>query len=301
VVFGPPSYDDLAFRPLPYVMYGLKPHFTRAGPQTQTSNGDGFRGREIVRPKPPGRLRIVCLGGSTTYGMSLAEDETYPVQLERRLRELLPGRDIEVINAGVESYTTAESLNNLVFRCLDFEPDVVLVYHGINDVRPRRYPDFDAAYTPYRKVWDGSTDDYEKREGELGGINTFIQHPPREGGPGIEENLRAHGPEVFRRNLLSLAGVARAHGILPVFVTPAHAAALCPTDLAGGIVEHDEVIRDLCRDEGIACIDFAAHMSQEPAFWTDDQRRIKDGIHVTPAGAVEQARLIAEELVGLLR
>ncbi|MDG2150137.1 MAG: GDSL-type esterase/lipase family protein [Planctomycetota bacterium] len=293
---GAPDFEDLAIRPLPYVNYGWKPNRTRQGELVRSSNSDGFRGPEIERPKPEGRFRIVCLGGSTTYTSFVNDDETYPVLLEAELREARPDLDVEVINAGVESYTSAESLANLAFRCLDFEPDMVVIYHAANDFRPRRYPDFDSAYTPYRKVWDGATDEYVKQGGELGGINGFIQHPPSSGQETPTEqaeNASRAGTEAFRRNLVSLIGVARAHEIQPVLVTLAWSDSDCPPGLAAGIREHNEVIREVCAEQQVPCLDFAPLMEQGGELW-------QDAVHVTPAGAEVKAQLIAQELLGQL-
>jgi lysophospholipase L1-like esterase len=292
-----PSFDSLAFRPLPYAMYGWKPEFTRATsesvPFQRSTNADGFRGPAIVRPKPPGAYRIVCLGGSTTYTSYVDDGETYPELLQARLREARPELGIEVINAGVESYTSAESLNNLAFRCLELEPDAIVVYHGANDFRPRRYPDFDPGYLAYRKPWDGTTDDYVARTGELGGINGFIQQVPRDSDTTQAENVRAHGPEVFGRNLRSLVGVARAHGIRTIFVTMAASDAKCPAPLKAGIAEHNEVVRQICRDADLLCIDLSRSMSQAEGMF-------HDSVHVTPRGSALKAQLIAEELAPAL-
>ncbi len=294
---GAPDYDKLAIRPLPYVNYGWKADFTRQGEWVRSTNPDGFRGDEIVRPKPAGTFRIVCLGGSTTYTSFVDDDQTYPVLLEQELSEAFPQRKFEVINAGVESYTSAESVANLAFRCLDFEADMIVVYHAANDVRPRRYPDFDAGYTSYRKLWDGRTDNYVKREGELGGFNTFIQHPPN-GGEQTEaqklENAARAGTRAFRNNLLSLVGLARVHGMQPVLVTMAASRSKCTADLASGIREHNDVIRSVCAEQGLPCIDFAPKMAQADELW-------RDAVHVTSEGSVLKAKLIAEELAGFLQ
>jgi len=286
-----PDYEKLAFRPLPYVVYGLKPDFERSN--GSRTNSVGFRGDEIEMPKPAGRFRILCLGGSTTYTSHVPDGQTYPELLEQELRTLKPEMDIEVINGGVESYTSAESLANLAYRCLEFEPDIVVVYHGANDYRPRRYPDFDAGYADYRQPWSGSTEGFEQRSGELGGINAFIQIPPRESSTSEAENARANGTQVYRRNLLSLIGVARVHGIQPVLVTFAPAADKISADAAGWIAEHNEVVRDLCQEQGVPCIDFAPRMTQRPGLWADE-------VHVTPEGAAIKARLIAEDLATYL-
>jgi lysophospholipase L1-like esterase len=101
-------------------------------------NSLGFRGDEITREKPPGTLRIVCIGDSTTFGIwreapfVMRFTVNYPVALERRLRA---GGDqhVEVINAGVLGYTTAEGLALYLTRILELHPDVITVRLGNND------------------------------------------------------------------------------------------------------------------------------------------------------------------------
>jgi len=302
----PPDAEQLkknAYRPLPYVMYGLKPNWSREGQVhpdgevlTKTSNSLGFRGREVVMPKPAGIYRIVCLGGSTTYSDAVGDADAYPLLLEQQLRKARPDKDIEVINAGVPSYTTAETLPNLAFRCIDLQPDAIVLYEGINDFRTRVYKNFDNAYFHYRKVWNGTIENWEAGEGEMrGGINPFIQfNTPADNG-NKNENVRRAGTAAFRRNLTSIAGIARAHGIKVVFVT-------CSFDpdseysdetFAAGIEEHNEVVREVAKAQGALCIDMAAQFSTKGQF--------ADPVHMNPAGSLQMARLIAAGLLkGLL-
>lgn len=100
-------------------------------------NEDGYRGDELTKPKPEETFRIVALGGSTTYSVSVNDyHHSYPYLLGEYLREAgYP--NVEVINAGASYYSSLESLINLQTRVLELDPDMILVYHGINDVHPR--------------------------------------------------------------------------------------------------------------------------------------------------------------------
>ena len=100
-------------------------------------NSLGYRGDEIDMPKPEGEFRIVCLGGSTTYTFAVADfRDSYPDRLQRYLRdEGFP--NVRVVNAGAGSWSSWESLVNLQLRVLDLDPDLLIVYHGINDVHTR--------------------------------------------------------------------------------------------------------------------------------------------------------------------
>jgi len=121
-------YDPLALR-------RNKPGFVQHDVRI---NSLGFRGEEISRRKPPGTLRIVCIGDSTTFGvwraspMVLRFAVDYPASLQRRLRA--SGIEhVEVVNAGVLGYTTAEGLALYLSRVLELDPDVITVRLGNND------------------------------------------------------------------------------------------------------------------------------------------------------------------------
>lgn len=100
-------------------------------------NSLGYRGEEISIPKPSGEFRIVCLGGSTTY-TAFVEDyrKSYPALLG----EYLKGKgfkNVTVVNTGVNGWSSWESLINLELRVLDLDPDLIIIYHGVNDIHPR--------------------------------------------------------------------------------------------------------------------------------------------------------------------
>jgi len=105
--------------------------------QKNCHNSLGYRGEEFPLAKPGGEFRIVCLGGSTTY-TSLVNDYrfSYPNLLEKELKSRGYSQ-VRVINAGVGGYGSWETLLNFQFRVLDLDPDLVIVYHAINDVYSR--------------------------------------------------------------------------------------------------------------------------------------------------------------------
>ena len=103
----------------------------------KTINRDGFFSTpQISREKGPRTLRIAFLGGSSTAGTVpvLPDEETWPWLVARELDRLLPDRDVDFINAAAPGYSTFESYGRLWSRIRFFEPDVVVVYHGWNDM-----------------------------------------------------------------------------------------------------------------------------------------------------------------------
>ena len=92
---------------------------------------DNARNPRFDARKQKGVFRIVCLGGSTTAGWPF-HTASYPKLLALMLKDVLPGRKVEVINAGVEGSDSASDVR-LVEQVLDFEPDLLLVYEGRNE------------------------------------------------------------------------------------------------------------------------------------------------------------------------
>lgn len=105
--------------------------------QQNKHNSLGFRGDEIKIQKPDSIFRIICLGGSTTYSDGVNDyKKSFPYLLEKKLQNKF-GKQIEVVNAGVPGYTTLETLINFQTRILDLNPDLIIVYHCVNDVHAR--------------------------------------------------------------------------------------------------------------------------------------------------------------------
>ena len=98
-------------------------------------NNLGFRGKELG-PKPPNGYRIWCIGGSTTFDLYASDNyHTWPVQLENKLQTMLPERTVEVINAGVPGEIFWGSKESFLEHLPIVQPDMVLIYHGPNDLR----------------------------------------------------------------------------------------------------------------------------------------------------------------------
>ena len=118
------------FVPHLYTGYALNPDHP-------LHNSLGYRGPEVAVPKPAGTYRIVLLGGSTTYSGGMEDTaDTLPARLQALLQQR-GHTQVEVVNAGVSGYSSFESVANLQYRVLDLQPDLMMVYHGINDIHTR--------------------------------------------------------------------------------------------------------------------------------------------------------------------
>ena len=90
-------------------------------------NSMGFRGAERSLIKAPGIFRIVCVGGSNTYGADLSDHETWPHQLETRLNRDASGASrFEVWNLGVSGYNSLQLLAVAQEALARYQPDLII-------------------------------------------------------------------------------------------------------------------------------------------------------------------------------
>ena len=192
-------------------------------PEHPDVNELGFRGPSFPRKKSPDMFRIVCLGGSTTWN-------GYPAYLESSLRDDFArhGLTLHVINAGNQQWTTMDSLINFITRCLPLEPDVVVVYHAVNDsvfaFGEKTSPDYSHVRKRFERdsplLWDSLPSVLDHSSAFVGFRAIFERKVGQRGIPikvtrdhAHPEHRRYHGMEPFRQNLRTLISVAQGRSI----------------------------------------------------------------------------------------
>ncbi len=254
----------------------------------------GNRGPEPENPKR--RIRIVCLGGSTTLDADHRWEETWPGQLQ----EMLGAGRYEVINAGQSGATTADSLVKLALIHVDLKPDFVIVYHGTNDVAPSYGTGFRSDYA-HRKKDIGATpypvfDRLSRRldyssvfvairyalVGDRGNLwNLYTRFPVR-----LDFANGPFGVETFRRNLASMHALCREHGARLVLATFVYSRDLAEAEQGSDwaaawercIDLQNDAIRALAAERpDIVLVDLARSI-------VPDGEHLVDHCHFTPKG-----------------
>ena len=96
------------------------------------TNSQGLKDDEVVKNKPEGVYRVIILGDSYVEGWGAGQEEGFVEVAEAILNE--EGEEVEVINAGVSSYTPILELEYLRAKGLSFKPDLVIVMVDPNDM-----------------------------------------------------------------------------------------------------------------------------------------------------------------------
>jgi len=126
-LYRPSTVPDLSYEMVPFRKGSFE------GMQVRT-NSLGMRGGEPA-PGDPSLFRIAVLGDSFTFGFGVAEEEIYPVVLERILNGSPAARNrrYEVLNLGVVGYNTRDEAVVLERRALPLEPRLVVLGYVLND------------------------------------------------------------------------------------------------------------------------------------------------------------------------
>lgn len=84
--------------------------------------------------KPQNEYRVLVLGGSTSRDPRKEGNKNYPFLLQELLQKKYPDKKIVVLNSGMNWFSAKHSLLNYTEYGHLFQPDLVIVLQGINDV-----------------------------------------------------------------------------------------------------------------------------------------------------------------------
>jgi lysophospholipase L1-like esterase len=309
------EFSQGAYVAHPYLGLVPKPGWERTEGYQIHVNALGLRGPETTREKPEGTYRIVCIGGSTTWGTGAHKDEwTYPARLEDLLNHLVEagrapaGRRYEVLNGGVSGFNSADSLINLELRLAELKPDAVIDYDAVNDGRITQTRDFQPDYSNVRRPPPIiELPDFERfllrhchlyarltrgtdPEQQLGQMADYVFVPDHDKKT-VSSRLwiNEYGLSVFGRNLREICAVSRALGAQPLLQTFAVREPDDPNPSGMGpwVVRANQLIRDLGQELDVPVIPTAESL-------TGQEKLFDDWVHFNDTGELAHARAVAD-------
>lgn len=250
---------------------------------------------------------VVCIGGSTTEGGNPHGDRgRYPFLLREKLKQGL-NREVAVFNGGVSGWTSAESLCAYFLEYQDFDADVLLIHHAINDVGPMWLDHFDVDYTHYRKpmtpVDTGGIEGWFVRNSRLfvhlGGYASMLninELTTKQGEPGRRwvSELSQEARDTFVRNLESIGRSAEAKGARVGLLTMPGSLEYLGQEMADALELNNELVRECAMQNDWLLIDLSlAFREVAPEFHAE---QFLDGVHLTPKGNASKAHWVAMAL-----
>jgi lysophospholipase L1-like esterase len=259
--------ESVNFSEHQYLNYALNPQMPY-GNGKQFNAAYRIRRGEPIRPPELVRWRALVLGGSTTFGELIPrEEDTWVYQLERRVRSRC-GEACEVINGGVGGYTVLENSLHYLILLNELQPDLVLLYEGINDVDARLFGVLTPDYSNYRIPWRSEGSVLPRPNPILASLSPYryyfltrhivhvrrtgiggVVSPPRPSPSEWSAALDRNRSDIYRghlRNLIHLLqGEKRRVVVLPQYFT-----AVKEGDevFARGVREHNEVNRAVAEE-----------------------------------------------------
>lgn len=307
-----------------YVFLGtsFKPGSTGAwqGVSDLEVNSMGFRGDEFPIAKPSNEFRIITFGASTSHSGN------YPGKLQKLLAEgNAAGKKIKVINAAVPTWNTTQSLIQFITRATYLSPDLIVIYHAIND----------ASQVDNKWLTALPAVDYTKFSGPLENsslLYVLVRSKVRAVAEVIKMNVFGIAPihmdqwvaafkghdsmantQIFRSNLESFSYLAKRRNIQVAFLTMPlsfeasedmasnrrRAGAFYATGdvfvpLVKKVALHNDIIRGLAKAEGAHLVDVAA------TSFSKDAANFVDLCHFSEAGAQRFAEIVAASLREIL-
>ena len=267
-------------------------------------NGFGFKGPDIEKGKKSGTIRIMTMGDSCTFGF-FYDWCSYPRTLERYLQN--QGKRVEVVNAGVEGYTSQNVLYRLDYFT-SFQPDIAIIYLGWNNLYSdclgtKRLYTFRAFYKLYNSLFPPKI-----KEGRL----CFIDHYYNSStGEALRYN-RDYEPS-FLPQVRQIVSQLSENGVKPVLVTlpglfsidnPPSEEVLqmghLPSNIKNAYVlavmahKYNNALRLLATEENIPLIDLEEWAETElvpPESW------FFDSVHLESEGQMAIGNYIGERLI----
>ena len=98
-------------------------------------NSFGFRGSEFEQEKPDNTYRIFMVGGSSTFGSGVIDENTITGIMQKLFEDSNLKWNVEVINAGIpgaESFRETWVIRNIIY---DLEPNFIINFGGFNEAR----------------------------------------------------------------------------------------------------------------------------------------------------------------------
>ena len=193
-----------------------RPDSLKNNPAWQISlDSEGFRDQEFVDQKTSSAFRIVCLGDSWTFGANVGQDQAYPQQLQRLLRQGFPQANFRVLNMGVLGYSSYQGLELLKRRALDLNPDLLVIGYAINDSSIAGFRDKDMPGYGKTMRWTKALGSFLKKNSETYKLLRYLAHTITERPKTMTDILQgmaastADGSEVLGRRMMEPSEYAK--------------------------------------------------------------------------------------------
>lgn len=206
-------------------------------------NAQGFRGKDFIPEKPPGTYRIIAMGESSTFGFYARDEHTYPATLERLFAERVPGRRVEVINAGIPDANSDNILAMLRQELIPYRPNFLTLYAGYNDAQYLMDENLLQALASWVHAHSATYVVIKRAVTAVGGPvlhSRWAKYLPRADRDHVRRQVDLHAAR-YRRNLEQIIATARGAGVDLVFIKQPVTTSRSPQTRTKGLAYYNEL------------------------------------------------------------
>lgn len=245
------------------------------------------------------KIRIACIGGSTTFCTGVRDEDSWPAMLQKKL-----GKNFAVVNYGVPAYTTVEGIIQMALYVPELKPDIIIFLQGWNDMYnyyiQDSYPDY---YTHGEVLMPVALLGRKKNESafeKFSGCSSVFYYSKSIGSRMFKaDSLKYYtvpDPSIDRlylRNLKTLSALAHAQQARAVFISQIlnPDASLRKTfpwsirvqkELIPGMMDHfNGITEEVCKaNSNNTYLDFSNSIKWEPHHFWDELHFTKQGNEV---------------------
>ncbi|MFA6599661.1 MAG: SGNH/GDSL hydrolase family protein [Candidatus Omnitrophota bacterium] len=286
-------------------------------------NSKGYRGREFDFNKPSGATRIVFYGGSAVFDIGNSDPNDWPHQAETLLHQK-GFQNVEVINAGVPSFTTIAAMENFLTEGYRLQADYVILYCVWNDIhyfaydKPllRRFDStikliplfeyqniFDRILCHISQLYNRLRYRYYLWKDQIGEEGRLAHEKPTDQ---IQKDMLAQ----YRISLETFVDLVRNAGAEPILMTEATLVnrnnipeekkkirydfqSLTPDALVQAYEIANQIAHEVASRKKTVLIDASSELSGRNNLFNDH-------VHTTPAGSIALAQITAEHIKEIL-
>ena len=271
-----------------------------------TINALGFRGPELVHPRPANALRIWCAGGSTTFDIYAPDDEsTWPGQLQAMLQEQLPDRAVEVINAGIPGEILTGNTEDLVRHFNQVRPNILVIYQGPNTLRKAITRGMSFYRAPGQELLEGFAI-YRLGVRWLSPLRTLPKEYQRRS---LQPHHRSIIRDAFNQTLIAAERLplkvllathamqsdqrSTAEEIRARFHSDSLLLHIAPQEVVNALDAVNGIVQQLARNNGLGVADVRKAVPADPQYWGDST-------HFSAEGSRLAAKEIAQAILKIV-
>ncbi len=279
-------------------------------------NSKGFLGPEFRDHKNQSVYRIFAIGDSCTFGDGTWKN-AYPALVEQLLNGKGSRNKFEVINAGIEGYNSSFALDRVNDTILRYEPDLIMVYVGWNDLMksdPHSMAN-SSNHTLFARFKQQSYLVKAYRKLIFYYIRPVLWRPKLVNNKGGSSSFDDYVPNVYRDNLQAMIKALKVKGIkiilftLPTVLTPQmtyedlqkqnvvfpyYSGAYSVADFLSIVHAYNKVIRELGEEYNVPIVDLFTvfnNMDKRGLFW-DTMHPSYEGHHLIARSVFERIEAI---------